>query len=104
MLSVVVAEGEVRAIRDRIIRQIEVDPRVLSRNLNAFVAQMDEVLAEVRDSAGGFKLSEVEISVEISAEGQILLWGVGGQVGAKGGLSLTFKRPEHSSNSSIAPT
>ncbi len=89
---VMVADSEMRSLTDRILSQIEIDSTTLSTNLNVFIAQIDGVLSKAPDTVGGFGLTEVEISVEISADGQVVLWGVGGQVGGKGGISLTFKR------------
>ena len=93
-LSVVVADGGMRSIADSLLAQIEIDPARLSKNLNAFIAQMDSVLSETPDMVGGYKLTEMEVSLEINAEGQIVLWGVGGHIGGTGGLSLTFKRED----------
>ncbi|NES20289.1 MAG: hypothetical protein F6K41_15495 [Symploca sp. SIO3E6] len=40
----------------------------------------------------GLKLNEIELSVEISAEGQVKLLGTGGKAGTKGAITLKFKR------------
>ncbi|MEO1402297.1 MAG: hypothetical protein AAFV72_13780 [Cyanobacteria bacterium J06635_1] len=40
------------------------------------------------------KLNEVELSVEINAEGQISLVGNGGKLCNTGGITLKFVRPE----------
>ncbi|NEQ70829.1 MAG: hypothetical protein F6K21_36135 [Symploca sp. SIO2D2] len=40
----------------------------------------------------GLKLDEIELSVEISAEGQVKLLGTGGKAGTKGAITLKFKR------------
>jgi len=91
-LHVMVAEGTMRSITERMVRQVEIDPAQLSVNLNLFITQMDALLSKTPESVGGFRLSEVEVSVEVSANGQVVLWGIGGQIGGKGGVSLTFKR------------
>jgi hypothetical protein len=65
----------------------------------ALKAQMDGLLAIVGDLFGqaeaqtGLKLSEVELSVEINAEGQVSLVGNGGKLGNTGGITLKFIRP-----------
>jgi len=42
----------------------------------------------------GLKLDEIELSVEISAEGEVKLLGTGGKAGTKGGITLKFKRAQ----------
>jgi hypothetical protein len=65
----------------------------------ALKAQMDgllNVVGELFDQADqqtGMKLSEVELSVEINAEGQVSLVGNGGKLGNTGGITLKFIRP-----------
>ena len=40
----------------------------------------------------GLKLDEIQLSVEISGEGDIKLLGTGVKTGTKGGITFTFKR------------
>ncbi|NET62141.1 MAG: hypothetical protein F6K47_40340 [Symploca sp. SIO2E6] len=42
----------------------------------------------------GLKLDEIELSVEISGEGEVKLLGTGGKAGTKGAITLKFKRAE----------
>jgi hypothetical protein len=42
----------------------------------------------------GMQLDEIELSVEISGEGEIKLMGTGGKAASKGAIKLTFKRAE----------
>ncbi|BAZ67296.1 MAG: hypothetical protein KME28_28140 [Pelatocladus maniniholoensis HA4357-MV3] len=42
----------------------------------------------------GMQLDEIELSVEINAEGQISIIGNGAKAGAKGAIKLKFKRSE----------
>jgi hypothetical protein len=39
-------------------------------------------------------LDEIELSVEISGEGEIKLMGTGGKAASKGAIKLTFRRAE----------
>jgi hypothetical protein len=41
----------------------------------------------------GLQLDEVELSVEINAEGQLSIVGKGGKLGNSGGMTLKFMRP-----------
>ncbi len=45
------------------------------------------------DTSTGLRLDEVELSVGISAEGQLSLVGNGGKLGNTGGIKLKFTRP-----------
>ncbi len=62
-------------------------------------AQMQSMVAIVNDlfdqstSRPGLQLDEVELSVEINAEGKVSLIGSGGTLGSKGGIKLKFVRP-----------
>ena len=66
----------------------------------ALKAQMEGMLAIVNDlfdqatTETGLQLYEVELSVEINAEGQVSLVGNGGKLGNTGGITLKFVRPE----------
>jgi hypothetical protein len=61
-------------------------------------AQMQSMVTIINDlfdqasSHTGLQLSEVELSVEINAEGKVSLIGTGGSLGSKGGIKLKFVR------------
>ena len=60
--------------------------------------QMKSMIAIVNDlfddasTRTGLQLDEVELSVEINAEGNVSLLGTGGKLGSKGGMTLKFVR------------
>lgn len=62
-------------------------------------AQMQSMVTIVNDlfdqasTRTGLQLNEVELSVDISAEGKVSLIGSGGKLGSKGGIKLKFVRP-----------
>ena len=62
-------------------------------------AQMQSMVTIVNDlfdqasTRTGLQLNEVELSVEINAEGKVSLIGSGGKLGSKGGIKLKFVRP-----------
>ncbi len=54
-----------------------------------------QVVSDVFDQANqqsGLQLDEVELSVEINAQGQVSLLGSGGSLSDKGAIKLKFKR------------
>jgi hypothetical protein len=72
------------------LREISVDK--LRENLQRVSWALLNVLADIK-SVGEFELSEVEIGVEITAEGGVEFIG-SSKVGGKGAIKLKFSRPE----------
>jgi len=64
----------------------------LRDNLGAFLDALDDVVERIPDALGGFGVDSVTLSAEINAKGTVSLVGTGGEVGAKGGISITLKR------------
>jgi len=85
-------DGAIRSIGDNLTKRIEIDVDQLAINVNLFITQMSEIVAKSPDAVGNFSLKEVEVSAEINGKGQVVLWGVGGEIGAAGGLKFIFKR------------
>lgn len=59
------------------------------RNLGDIISSAEHQLEQQRTS---MCLDEIELSVEVNAEGQIGLLGVGSKAGGKGAITLRFKR------------
>ena len=92
MISLVAVQdvGGVRA-GGVLTKRLDLPVEQLAVNVNVFLNQMGQVLAKTPDIEG-FQLSEVEVSAEISVTGQLVLWGVGGQVGGNAGIKFVFKK------------
>jgi hypothetical protein len=73
----------------RFVEYIAVDQ--LHQSLKDLTAKLATVLADVK-AVGGYELSEVQVGVELTAEGGVRLIG-NLTAGAKGALQLTFKPP-----------
>ncbi|MEL7377439.1 MAG: hypothetical protein AAFN65_10800 [Bacteroidota bacterium] len=71
----------------------ELKVQELSGNLKTFLSNLDKVMAQMNTKVGGFEVDEMEIYVEISAEGKISLLGTGVQSSAMGGVKLILRRP-----------
>lgn len=65
-----------------------IDTEKLRNSLSELSGQISEILQDIKN-VGDFKLREVNLSVEISAEGGVALIGTA-KAGAKGAISLTF--------------
>jgi hypothetical protein len=83
--SVSLRGGGIRA------RKVELDINQLTTNVNIFLLQMEKVVAKAPKTVGRFALTELEVSAEITTNGQVLLLGVGGEIGATAGIRFVFK-------------
>jgi len=88
--TILVRTAESVETRRRPTTQLTVDE--LSVNVNLFLQQLSGVLDKAPESVGKFHLAELEVHAEISAKGQLVVLGTGGEVGATGGLKFVFKR------------
>lgn len=71
-------------------RELKIE--VLSENVSIFMGQVESILEKTPKSVGRYQLDEITVSAEISAKGQLVLLGTGGELGATGGLTFKFKR------------
>jgi hypothetical protein len=80
----------------RRLREVKLPTDLLERNMLAFLQMVSRLFKQV-DSVMGkdadLKLDEVELSVEISTEGEVKLV-AGGKAAGKGAITLKFKRPD----------
>lgn len=70
----------------------EVPLDTLRANLKAATSSIAEVFSDIRQ-VGNFQLSEVEIAVEVTAEGGIHFIGTT-KIGGSGSISLKFTQPK----------
>jgi hypothetical protein len=73
------------------VEMLKKEVEVFLSNLGYIFGHTERQLEQQRTA---MHLDEVELSIEISAEGQISLFGTGGKTGGKGAISLKFKRKE----------
>lgn len=73
-------------------RVTDVSPDTLQANLSRFLKAMEKSLSDVPTQIAHYRLEEIEVAVEVSAEGEVSLLGNGGKVGGKGTLTLKLKR------------
>jgi hypothetical protein len=68
----------------------------LKNEMGAFLKDLDDIFShaekQLEKQKTEMQLDEIVLSIEISAEGQISLLGIGGKTGGKGAISLKFKR------------
>jgi hypothetical protein len=84
------ADGS-KGLFDRVPAPVSVDVELLKNNLSGFFESINHLLSAIPKAAEPFKLDEIELSIEVSAEGSIQLVG-GVKAGATGGITLKLKR------------
>jgi hypothetical protein len=73
-------------------KRVSLDAQALKTQMESMLAIVNDLFSEA-DASTGLRLDEVELSVEISAEGQLSIIGNGGKLGNTGGIKLKFTRP-----------
>ncbi len=84
----------IEAIKTTVTRRqrVSVDAQLLKAQMASMVSIVNDLFSQA-ESQSELQLNEVELSVEINAEGQISLVGNGGKLGNSGGITLKFVRP-----------
>lgn len=78
-------------LRSGLTRRVEIGADDLKREIGNLIAVVGDVFDQARRETG-LTLEEVELSIEISSEGQVSILGSGGKIGGSGGIKLSFKR------------
>ena len=73
-------------------KRVPIDVIALKAQMGGLLQVMGDLFDQAEQQSG-MKLNEVQLSVEINAEGQVSLIGSGGKIGNKGGITLKFTRP-----------
>lgn len=76
---------------------VPVSAEKLEKNMTSFLQVVGRLFSRAEQEAkvnSGMQLDEIELSVEISGEGEVKLIGSGVKTGGKGAIKLTFKRQE----------
>lgn len=74
---------------------VKVSTQKLEQEMTHFLEVVGRLFSRAEQQAnGGMQLDEIELSVEISAEGEVKLIGNGAKAGGKGAIKLVFRRQE----------
>jgi hypothetical protein len=84
--------GKPEETQNFVRKRVTLDAVALKTQMNGLLQVVDD-LFEQADQTTGMTLTEVELSVEINAEGQVSLVGTGGKLANTGGITLKFTRP-----------
>ena len=66
----------------------------LKTNMSEFLEVVEEAFEKAEKPSSRMRLEELELSVEINGEAEVSLLGNGGKAGAKGAITLKFKRKD----------
>ena len=80
-----------RGLMRRLSGPVEISVDTLRASLAKLTTNLSTLLADLK-AVGGFELAEVQVAVELTAEGGVNLIG-NLTAGAKGAIQLTFKPP-----------
>ncbi len=81
----------VQSVRKNLTQRVQISADDLKRQIGNLTAIIGDVFDQARAETG-LTLEEVELSVEVSSEGQVSILGSGGKLEGKGGIKLSFKR------------
>ncbi|MFZ3238494.1 MAG: hypothetical protein WA417_24135 [Stellaceae bacterium] len=81
----------VQQTRKSLTQRVQIDAEDLKREIGNLLAVVGDVFDQA-PAQSGLSLEEVELSIEVSSEGQISIFGSGGKIGGAGGIKLSFKR------------
>ncbi|BBD59747.1 hypothetical protein NIES2109_25380 [Nostoc sp. HK-01] len=74
---------------------VKVNAQILEQNMGNFLQVVGRLFSRAEQQANSkMQLEEIELSVEISGEGEVKLIGSGAKASGKGAIKLTFKRQE----------
>jgi hypothetical protein len=83
--------GAVQQVRKSLTQRFQISAEELKQQIGNLLLVVSDVFDQSRTEAG-LLLDEVELSIEISSQGQISILGSGGKLEGKGGIKLSFKR------------
>lgn len=75
-------------------KRVPLDAQALKGQMQGMLEIVNDLFDQATTANAGLQLNEVELSVEINAEGQLSLVGNGGKLGNTGGITLKFVRPQ----------
>ena len=86
------ASRDLKQVRTIVRERVPLDATALKVQMNGLLKVVGEVFAQAQQHSGSLQLDELELAVEINAEGQVSLLGSGGKIADKGTIKLKFKQ------------
>ncbi len=85
--------GKVDSIRETVTETVQVE--ALVQNISSYVAMVEQLAyppKKPEGKVGRVELDEIELSLQVTAKGEVSLLGNGVETGGTDGLKLKFKR------------
>lgn len=75
-------------------KAVFVSSQRLEQEMSLFLAMVEKIFSQAKTNAEDSQilLEEIQLSVELSAEGKVMLVGTGITAGSKGSITMKFKR------------
>lgn len=87
-------KDKLKAAGESVTQYVEMAPERLAVEVKDFLGKLEGILGGLPQKVGEFALEELELSAEITAEGEVAFLGTGAKLGGTGGLKFTFKRKQ----------
>jgi len=81
-------------VRGILRHKTTVTPESFQEKLSTFLKSMNTALGGIPSLLGAYKVDEIELSLEVGAEGELSLLGTGGKLTGTSGITLTLKHTE----------
>ncbi len=81
----------VQAVRKSLTQRVQISADELKQQIGNLIGVVGEVFDQSHKQTA-LSLEQVELSIEVSSEGQVSILGSGGKLEGKGGIKLCFKR------------
>lgn len=87
-------EPEQTVTRKTTRRRTQLSSSDLKTNMSEFLEVVEEAFEKAEKPSSRMRLEELELAIEINGEAEVSLLGNGGKAGAKGAITLKFKRKD----------
>ena len=86
--------GQVKQqVGNLIRRRVPISVESLNNQMDGLMTAVNQMFIQAQKPLqAGLELDEVELAVEVNAEGEVSILGTGGKAGGKGAITLKFKR------------
>ena len=83
-----------RGFVDRILEKgvSAVSVSALKENMQAFFRQLQEIIEPGKETIGAFELSQIEVTAQVTGDGQVCLLGTGAKIEVQGGIKFVLNR------------
>jgi hypothetical protein len=87
-------DGDRVGLRQAALKYVEIPTDKLNDQLLGFMDKVGAMVGSLPENLGKFTLQEIELSLEITAKGEIGFLGTGGGLEGTGGIKMTLRRKE----------